>query len=73
MRFAQHLRLFRRTTAPAHVPDPADLGTAFGMEATLDEPDFETRPRAEYALESASRQDGAQESPLSWLAARRGT
>jgi hypothetical protein len=33
-------RLFGRRGARRREPEPADLGTAFGMEQTLDQPDW---------------------------------
>ena len=35
MSFASALRLFRRNSPGAHEPEPADMGTAFGMEASV--------------------------------------
>lgn len=71
MRFAPALRFFRKSSAPADSHDPADLGTAFGMEASLeDEAGEPSRPPA-YELESeelAAR--AALESPLAWLSRR---
>ena len=36
MRFVPALRFFRRDVAARSEPDPADLGTAFGLDACLD-------------------------------------
>lgn len=33
-------RLFGRRDARPREPEPADMGTAFGMEQTLDQPDY---------------------------------
>jgi len=73
MRFAPAaLRFFRRSSAQVAEQDPAEMGTAFGMEASL-EPVQEFRPGVtDYGLES--QQLGAPsatvESPLAWLSRR---
>jgi len=73
MRFAPAaLRFFRRSSTQVVEQDPAEMGTAFGMEASL-EPIVEFRPSAgDYGLES--QQVGAAaataESPLAWLSRR---
>ena len=73
MRFAPAaLRFFRRSSAQVVEQDPAEMGTAFGMEASL-EPVEEFRSGVrEYGLES--QQVGAAavavESPLAWLSRR---
>ncbi len=64
MRFASALNFFRRPAAPVQ-PDPADLGTCFGMEASLEDSDY--RSSTPLPLESEAR--GA-ESPLAWLSRR---
>jgi hypothetical protein len=69
MRFAPALRFFRRSPAPAHEQDPADLGTAFGMEASLQEGDDYRASVTEVELES-QRARRALESPLAWLSKR---
>lgn len=33
-------RLFGRRDSRPRAPEPADMGTAFGMEQTLDQPDY---------------------------------
>jgi hypothetical protein len=72
MRFTPALRFFRKSSAPAVSQDPADLGTAFGMEASLEGADGETRPAPTYELESEERAARlALESPLAWLSGRR--
>ena len=54
-----------------HEPDPADLGTAFGMEASLEGDDQYRQVNAEaYELES-KRARAALESPLAWLSHKR--
>ncbi|CAN5335519.1 hypothetical protein BH11PSE10_BH11PSE10_18120 [soil metagenome] len=71
MRFAPSLRFFtRRNTDLPHPQDPADMGTAFGMEASLEEGDGAYRQHtAEVELES-QRAQRALESPLAWLSKR---
>ncbi len=72
MRFAPALRFFRRDVAARTEPDPADLGTAFGMEACLTEDAKDGyRSTPTYGLESAQRLQSGQEPPLAWLSARR--
>lgn len=74
MRFAPALRFFRKSPVAAVAPDPADLGTAFGMEASLEGgDDFRPSQADTYELESqqlAARE--ALESPLAWLSRRSG-
>ncbi|MBV8604428.1 MAG: hypothetical protein JO224_07065 [Pelomonas sp.] len=66
MRIANALSFFRRQ--PVRVEqDPADMGTAFGMEASL-ENDAARPPAKAYELESAQAAEG--DSPLSWLSRR---
>lgn len=73
MRFAPALRFFRKSSAPADSHDPADLGTAFGMEASLEEEGGGTARRPSYELESEERAArAALESPLAWLSRRNG-
>ncbi|MCV2350616.1 hypothetical protein [Paucibacter sp. Y2R2-4] len=69
MRFAPALRFFRRSPAPAFEQDPADLGTAFGMEASLQDGDDYRASVTEVELES-QRARRALESPLAWLTKR---
>jgi len=72
MRFTPALRFFRRASTPNRQPDPADLGTAFGMEASLEGDDQYRQVSAEaYELES-QRARAALESPLAWLSKRQG-
>ncbi len=72
MRFAPALRFFRRQSTQAHEQDPADLGTAFGMEASLQGGDDFRPSQAEYQLESQqlSAAAASSESPLAWLTRR---
>jgi len=71
MRFLPAMLQFRRSslgTHTTHEQDPADLGTAFGMEASLsDEMDYLPLPTATAGAESPR-----QESPMSWLSRRSG-
>ena len=71
MRFVPALRLFRRDAAVRSEPDPADLGTAFGLDACLDGgaiAEYRSQPASDI-LESKAGTAG-QESPLSWLSRR---
>ena len=71
MRFVPSLRFFRRDVAAHRQPDPADLGTAFGLDACLDGGaviEYRSQPPSDF-LESQSGRS-AQESPLSWLSRR---
>ncbi|MET0518520.1 MAG: hypothetical protein ABW005_06760 [Burkholderiaceae bacterium] len=70
MRFASAFSFFRRGPAAAPAQDPADMGTAFGMEASLEGEEDYRAGVSEYELES-QRQRAALESPLAWLSARR--
>jgi len=72
MRFVPALRLFRRDAAVRSEPDPADLGTAFGLDACLDGgaiSEYRSQPPTGDFLESQSGH-AMQESPLSWLPRR---
>ncbi|QPF71721.1 hypothetical protein G8A07_01430 [Roseateles sp. DAIF2] len=73
MRFTPALRFFRKSSLPAEPHDPADLGTAFGMEASLEGDDGggATVPNSSYELESEQAANrAALESPLAWLSKR---
>lgn len=70
MRLPPSLRFFtRRNSAPAHVQEPADMGTAFGMEASLEDGDDYRASVSVHELES-QRLQSASESPLAWLTRR---
>jgi len=75
MRFVPALRFFRRDVAARSEPDPADLGTAFGLDACLDGgaiSEYRNQPPSEF-LESQSPRvvhGVVQDSPLSWLSRR---
>lgn len=71
MRFTPSLRFFRRNKIRAHEQDPADMGTAFGMEASLAGEDDYRANVTEPELES-QRARTALESPLAWLSKRSG-
>jgi len=72
MRITSALSLFRRPSA-AREPEPADMGTAFGMEASFgDDSEYEDFRRSDYGLESEAAPPTTVTSPLSWMAARRG-
>lgn len=63
---------FRRSRPETRTPDPADMGTAFGMEASLDgvDSDYDTVPNSQYGLESEQLAHQTVESPLAWLSKR---
>jgi hypothetical protein len=69
MRFAPSLRFFRRSPRPVREHDPADMGTAFGMEACLEDDEDYRASVTEHELES-QRERAALESPLAWLTRR---
>ena len=73
MRIASALRLFRRNSPGVHEPEPADMGTAFGMEASFgDDSEYDDFRRSDYGLESESSNPRASLlTPLSWMEARR--
>ncbi|PZP30174.1 MAG: hypothetical protein DI603_15560 [Roseateles depolymerans] len=72
MKFAPALRFFRRDTVNRRQqPDPADLGTAFGLDACLDgslEGDYRRHVRDEVLESQMPRPPG--DSPLAWLSRR---
>jgi hypothetical protein len=71
MRFVPALRLFRRDAAVRREPDPADLGTAFGLDACLDGGGI-SEYRSQAPSDFLESQSGtAQDSPLGWLSRRR--
>jgi len=72
MRFTPSLRFLRRNAAPVHVQEPADMGTAFGMEASLalGEDQGLRQHTAESELES-QRAKRLGESPLAWMSPKR--
>jgi hypothetical protein len=72
MRFAPALRFFRRQPSPSFEQEPADMGTAFGMEASLEDGDDYRASVTEAELES-QRARTALESPLAWLSRRSGS
>lgn len=70
MRFTPKLRFFRRESTAHAQPDPADLGTCFGMEASLEGASSDYRSRPNYALESKPQHVAPEVSPLAWLSHR---
>lgn len=71
MRFVPAMRFLRRDAAVRREPDPADLGTAFGLDACLEGggiSEYRSQPPSNF-LESQSGHVH-QESPLSWLSRR---
>ncbi len=74
MRFTPALRFFRKNSLPGDAHDPADLGTAFGMEASLEgDPSEGPQLQRSYPLESEQMAtQPATESPLAWLSRRSG-
>ena len=72
MRFVPGLSFFRRGASSRNQPDPADLGTAFGLDACLDDgsvSEFRSQPAVE-TLESQASRAAIQDSPLGWLSRR---
>lgn len=71
MRFVPALRFFRRDVAARSEPDPADLGTAFGLDACLDGGGVsEYRSQAPNDFLESQSGHVHQDSPLSWLSRR---
>ena len=73
MRFAPAaaLKFFRRRTRNLRSREPADLGTAFGMEASLEDGANELRRNGSYeVLESSQPGRAPTDSPLAWLSRR---
>lgn len=60
------LRLFRRSARKpgVRIQDPADLGTAFGMEVSLE--DWQQPPRTHDTLES-QQLSASPGSPMDWV------
>ncbi len=71
MRFAPAaaLRFFRRQPSNRVEQDPADMGTAFGLEATLEDEGDSFRRTSDYQTLESSEVVPANsgESPLAWL------
>jgi hypothetical protein len=71
MRFVPALRFFRRDAAARSEPDPADLGTAFGLDACLDGGGIsEYRSQGPSDLLESQAVRTPQDSPLAWLSRR---
>jgi hypothetical protein len=67
MRVLPAMFTFRRNVLAGHAPsEPADLGTAFGLDACLDDMDPSTLMPPE--TDDQARRD---EPPLAWLTRRR--
>jgi len=71
MRFdpAAALRFFRRSSRAHGELDPADMGTAFGLEATLEgseAPEFRNSGSYE-SLESQEQKPAVAASPMAWM------
>ena len=66
MRLAPNLPFLRRATdrTPARVQDPADLGTAFGMEASLEEAPASS---AGYGQLESQREHPPLDNPMAWV------
>lgn len=71
MRLPAALRFLRRDAAVRSEPDPADLGTAFGLDACLDGGGI-SEYRSQGPSDFLESQSGRvlQDSPLSWLSRR---
>ncbi|RZJ13305.1 MAG: hypothetical protein EOP39_01470 [Rubrivivax sp.] len=71
MRFPEALRFLRRDAAIRSEPDPADLGTTFGLDACLDGSAVnEYRSQAPSDFLESQSSTVMQDSPLSWLSRR---
>ena len=71
MRFVPALRFFRRSAAVRRELDPADLGTAFGLDACLEGGAvIEYRKQAPTSFLESQSGNAMQDSPLSWLSRR---
>jgi hypothetical protein len=71
MRFPAALRFLRRDAAIRSEPDPADLGTAFGLDACLDGSavnEYRNQTQSDFLESQSSRM--LQDSPLGWLSRR---
>lgn len=72
MRFVPTLRFFRRDAASRQEQDPADMGTAFGLDACLEGGSSEYCSKQRYELLESEIARPAHESPLAWLSRRTG-
>ena len=73
MRFVPALRFLRRGAAVRREPDPADLGTAFGLDACLDGggiSEYRQQPPSDFLESQCGRAAPVQDSPLGWLSRR---
>ena len=66
MRFVPALRFLRRASdrPPVRVVDPADLGTAFGLEASLEEA---PASRPSYGELESQRAHPPLDNPMAWV------
>ena len=72
MKFIPALRIFlSRNSSRRHQQEPADMGTAYGMEAILAEGDAQRASVSAVELESR-RAEAEVDSPLAWLIKRTG-
>jgi len=71
MRFPPSLRFFRRNAAADHPQDPADMGTAFGMEAMIEAGDNGYRQQPPVVELESQRAKRLGESPLAWMSSKR--
>lgn len=68
MRFVPALRFFQRRAEPIErVDDPADMGTAFGLEARLQEP----VARSDFGPLESQRPHPPLDNPMAWMRGRR--
>ena len=71
MRFPPSLRFFRRNATPSGPADPADMGTAFGMEASIEARYSGYRQQPPVVELESQRAQRLGESPLAWMSAKR--
>jgi len=70
MRFAPALKFLRRSPAAVRpVADPADMGTAFGMEASLEDDPKAAKPS--YGVLESQRAHPPMDNPMAWMRQRR--
>lgn len=71
MRLAPAFPFLRRSSdrAPVRVQDPADLGTAFGMEASLEDP---VANAPSYTQLESQRAHPPLDNPMAWVRRARG-
>lgn len=70
MRFAPALKFLRRSPAAVRpAADPADMGTAFGMEASLEDDPKAAKPS--YGVLESQRAHPPMDNPMAWMRQRR--